>query len=353
MMFKIAEYNFILPYVINIIEGETLSKLVIPLPKEDLDEAFRHIGVSSSAKTAFYLFKDVKIKRLEAHIFPPFFKDPKSPEKKRPSSFSTLGSGEVIIGANNLKLEIMTDIEDFETSVGDEKNTFASGLNMLTENFLDDLLGVIRWKTGQYWIGQHKPTHVFYIGHKDAYFDEEQKMFLSGLHEEYDLEIGDTDRSTPLREKEWLEIKKALCERVFQQIYDELLLDAQHLLFRADDIRRAILDAAMSCEVYIKSYIVKNGGAIYQYLVEKKIIRILEYLDDILNILKGKSLRKENKDLYDHIELLFQVRNNIVHKGECVYFSNEEQRKLELDWGGAWTLIEKVKELIEWMKNLN
>lgn len=103
----------------------------------------------------------------------------------------------------------------------------------------------------------------------------------------------------------------------------ELLSDAQGAALEGNT-RRAILELAISIEIFVKSAFFKQekiAGSAFEYLEDKgkETIKVPELLDGAAIYAFGESFKKASKDSYQHISHIFRCRNKIAHRGEATY----------------------------------
>ena len=90
---------------------------------------------------------------------------------------------------------------------------------------------------------------------------------------------------------------------------ETLLADALYsVAFMPRDLQRAVLVAAIACEVKVKAKL--------QSTVVQKRMGVASLFDKPLKTARGHSLREENRNLYKRVVNLYEVRNRIAHRGE-------------------------------------
>jgi hypothetical protein len=105
---------------------------------------------------------------------------------------------------------------------------------------------------------------------------------------------------------------------------ETLLADALHFVAgETPDFARAVLIAAIACEVKIKETLRKLAAPemlpVLDLLLENPrdwSMAAASLFDKALKAVTGHSLRISNKNLFKHIEHLFTLRNRIAHRGE-------------------------------------
>jgi len=104
---------------------------------------------------------------------------------------------------------------------------------------------------------------------------------------------------------------------------DELLSDAQSSAL-LNNLRRAVLELAITIEVFVKNNFFKRekiAGSAFEYLEDKgkENIKVIELLDGASMYAFGESFRKHAPNAYKDIDYIFRCRNKIAHRGECKY----------------------------------
>lgn len=130
-------------------------------------------------------------------------------------------------------------------------------------------------------------------------------------------------RSSRLRlERSAMELiaeRMASCEEPL--VAESLLADAWHLAdaTAANDQDRAVLMAAVACEVKAKLHIrlsVESGREKLVEVILKRRSNLPDLLDEVLDAACGISLRRKSPALFKQVRALSQQRNAIVHTGE-------------------------------------
>lgn len=128
----------------------------------------------------------------------------------------------------------------------------------------------------------------------------------------------------------------------------EILSDAQAAAFEGN-VRRAVLELAIACEVFAKHTFF--GGAtgavqVFESLEDKgKVsVRVLDLIDIGGAALYGKSFRQVDPTAYRDIDHLFRARNKVAHRGEPVFKDDgghlhTVDRKMLNRW---WSSVEKL-----------
>lgn len=107
-------------------------------------------------------------------------------------------------------------------------------------------------------------------------------------------------------------------------VAETLLADAEHYaLHRVHDLRRAVLMAAIACEVKVKTVLREKATAAQRSLLDFALDSPREItvtaadglFDKLMLATVGRSLRQDDRELFRDIQLLYTVRNRIAHRG--------------------------------------
>ncbi len=185
-------------------------------------------------------------------------------------------------------------------------------------------------------------------------------------------------RSACCNEPKWREIGQELSELLKNNSYkfdsdellaNELLTEAYRFIgggyppFPEDPLRNfqypspglcaGILNIAVACEIYVKGYVRKEGRPVYKSILENHrdfTMPVTNYLDYVIKDIVGISLKDKCRDLWDNIQLLFQLRNRIVHSGKATIPSNSKN-KHQVNPHDVFALGKSVETTIEWLKS--
>jgi hypothetical protein len=149
------------------------------------------------------------------------------------------------------------------------------------------------------------------------------------------------------------ELLTALQDPIVVPLHEELLADAKDAI--ADgNLRRAIIDLAVGCEVGVKQHFfapASHADAAYSYLEDKGRVnaKITDFLDAVALRAFGESLRNENPECFRHIDHLFRARNKVAHRGTTTFRDDNGNEitpdfYLLLDW---W---EAAAEMLTWLR---
>jgi len=119
------------------------------------------------------------------------------------------------------------------------------------------------------------------------------------------------------------EIGTWLCEKRALPVAETMLADAVHLAGNhPPDLQRAILLAAIACEVKVKEALRTKAAMGIRPAIELLIqnprdfsMPVAGFFDKAMAAATGRSLRTDNQALYKRVDRLFQIRNRIAHSG--------------------------------------
>ena len=142
-----------------------------------------------------------------------------------------------------------------------------------------------------------------------------------------------------------------------QNLYEEILSDAKDAVAMGN-IRRAVLELAIACEVAIKHIYSEDesfANSDYAYYEEKGIARarVLDFFDTIAFRTFGHSLKIADIECFKKISFLFRCRNKVAHLGTPVF---RDDRGLEITaneaillewWSAVKNAIEQLRQYRE------
>jgi hypothetical protein len=142
------------------------------------------------------------------------------------------------------------------------------------------------------------------------------------------------------------EIREEIAAQEEPQVAAMLLADARFLAQEAEvvDSQRAILIAAMACEIKTKQSIrdkTDSSKAELLNLVLRRVSNLPELLDVTLQVALGLSLRTTEPPLYAKVKRLNELRNQVVHRG------------VQVDRTEGWQLVVASAQLFEWLDRLS
>lgn len=126
----------------------------------------------------------------------------------------------------------------------------------------------------------------------------------------------------PLQTKHGQKLNRALNRRLVPKLYEEILADAQSAALRGN-LRRAILELAIACEVAVKRKFFggSSGGRTIEYLEDKGHFQVpvVELIGKASESVFGETFRNTHEKQHKDIEHLFQCRNKVAHRGQTIF----------------------------------
>jgi len=205
-------------------------------------------------------------------------------------------------------------------------NVAEEGLKILRETvgvareFAQKYIALVRIQLDQFWLGpSESQLRVTWIS----------RLLDSDGH---DIRVGYSDpmpvrmhwSDSALSKELHTTLVRQASEGVEPSLADTFLRDGEYAAYRLTDpnLRQAVLLAAVACEIKIKDVITTLATSEQRPLVDLLLENPREWtmaaaslFDKGLKAVCGKSLREEDRNLYKKIDLLFQDRNKIAHRG--------------------------------------
>jgi hypothetical protein len=144
-------------------------------------------------------------------------------------------------------------------------------------------------------------------------------------------------------------LQAALAKQKQVKVHQEILSDAQASAFEGN-IRRAVLELAIACEVFVKhTYFgsTDNAAQVFAALEDNRKInvRVLDLIDiGGVSVGRGK-FKSFDKGAYNDIDYLFQARNKVAHRGEPIFRDEKgklhtvDMKLLNKWWGSVQTFF--------------
>jgi hypothetical protein len=146
-------------------------------------------------------------------------------------------------------------------------------------------------------------------------------------------------------------------EEIFQRVRrdqeapvaETLLADAEYYANHGvNDLRRAVLMAAIACEVKVKEVLRGRASDVQKTLVDFALDNPREIaltaagglFDKLMLATLGQSLKRDDKMLFQNIVLLYEVRNRIAHRGTMP------------DTAEARRVVNAARRCFMWLDNL-
>lgn len=150
-------------------------------------------------------------------------------------------------------------------------------------------------------------------------------------------------------------LESFLTDPIAPTLTEQLLSDAQSAWFE-DNLRRAILELAIACEVAVKRRFFADdspAGAAFDYLEDKAQVnvRVLELMDRVALEAFGRSFKAQHPNDYLNIDYLFRCRNKVAHRGE-LSFRDDTGKETTVNKKVVATWCNSAVVLKEWLSSL-
>lgn len=150
------------------------------------------------------------------------------------------------------------------------------------------------------------------------------------------------------------ELAKALQADSTYEVYEELLADARAALIQGN-LRRAVLEMAIACEVATKQLFFKEAtpaGDAFEYLEDKSKVKVFvpEFLNTVSKAVFGTSFYDSHKKDWHNIEYLFQCRNKVAHRGVLRY-NDQHGTPQTVDFETLRDWWDSLDTLIAWIQS--
>lgn len=138
------------------------------------------------------------------------------------------------------------------------------------------------------------------------------------------------------------------------ELYQEILSDAQAAIFN-EDLRRAIFEMAIVCELSTKRKYFSEGGIsglAFDFFEDKGKIKItvLELISTVGAEALGESFKTKSPDDFKNIDYLFRCRNKVAHRGKAL-FKNYSGATVEPDLEMIKGWYKSVESLLQWLSS--
>lgn len=149
-------------------------------------------------------------------------------------------------------------------------------------------------------------------------------------------------------------IQQELREDKDVELYQEILSDAQAAIF-GEDIRRAVFEMAIVCELSTKRKYFSEGGIsglAFDYFEDKGKIKVtvLDLIHNVAEEALGESFKTHSHQDYENIDYLFRCRNKVAHRGKAL-FKDSSGTLIEPDIKLVKNWFESVESLLKWLSS--
>jgi hypothetical protein len=157
----------------------------------------------------------------------------------------------------------------------------------------------------------------------------------------------------PLEDTHDEEFEEALATAREPLLHEEILSDAQAAAFDGN-LRRAVLELALACEVVVKQAFFGSSRAeqVFEHLEDRRQVnvRVIDLLDGVAASVLGQSLKIADPPAYTDLDHLFRARNKGAHRGEPIYKDDSGIRhEVTVDVLRQWW--NSVGRLLSWLGN--
>jgi hypothetical protein len=150
------------------------------------------------------------------------------------------------------------------------------------------------------------------------------------------------------------ELEKALQADRTYELYEELIADARTALLQRN-LRRAVLEMAIACEVATKQLFFKEAtlaGDAFEYLEDKSKVNVSvpEFLNKVSKAVFGTGFYDSHKKDWHNIEYLFQCRNKVAHRG-ILRYNDQHGTPQNVDFETLRDWWDSLDTLIAWIRS--
>lgn len=212
------------------------------------------------------------------------------------------------------------------------------------------LIGLIRYRSKQWWIGQTLKGIVGFNTGIGFNIDKEGKPVGPPVHR-LDVSGEFVGDEKPIDFNIWSEVVDDLISDNLPPIAEILMLDAKHH-FSSRDFHRFVIDAATACE-YVKDDAFRKLWSV-RHSIEFDRDKVLgkwnlaNHLDVKLKNNFGISYKEEHPLHWEKINNLWDARGNVSHGGLCAY----GLPPVMVDRDKAKDILSSALHCIEWLKSL-
>jgi hypothetical protein len=137
------------------------------------------------------------------------------------------------------------------------------------------------------------------------------------------------------------------------ELYEEILSDARDAIVQ-ENYRRAILEMAIACEIYVKQIFFRTtelSSSVFDYLESKRKIEVstIDLINGVSREAFGESFKDNYSEDYRNIDHLFRARNKIAHLGEAFY-KDDSGKKLYVYDDSLMQWWKSIKQVVDWLR---
>jgi hypothetical protein len=175
------------------------------------------------------------------------------------------------------------------------------------------------------------------------------RTFISEKPDGLQSELGEK-RFTKDDDKNLL---KCLGERYQPNLAEEFLSDSRNSYYK-NNLRRAILELAIACEILVKRYFFGSNSVasgVFEYDEDKSRIvgRVIDLIGPSAKRAFGISFKEDKEEDYKNIDNLFRCRNKIAHIGELIYRDDSgiTHKGEKGDFKKWWHSVEQLRNWLD------
>ncbi|MBA7714442.1 hypothetical protein ES703_123465 [subsurface metagenome] len=277
---------------------------------------------------------------------PPWSEEPQwEPEAKH---FRGISNGQPTWVARYIIMDIKRDYSSIPITGEDQKALVAKAREILHK-----MLTLYRWQERQL---QLDVKNIEQVDYRLWYYDVAGNLIDAGPSGIQKTGAVHLTVTFPARKVDrWNDICQHLASGTMPELYESLILDAYSIVNQ--EPRRAVLDTATACEVFIEKFCEatsKNNPEVDAVVIKALTTGagVLDYFHQVLKYLCKHSLKEEKEDLYQELDYLVRTNNFVKHEGLCGY-NNKKGRFVDVDSKRAKEFIGAVEETIRHTKSLN
>lgn len=159
----------------------------------------------------------------------------------------------------------------------------------------------------------------------------------------------------PFQKKHEKRLTSAIGGKRHPKLYEEFLSDAQTSCLRGN-VRRAVLELAIACEVAVKRKFFgkSSGGRTLEYLEDHRNIdvRVIDLISKGAAEVFGANFKDFDEPAYADLDHLFRCRNKVAHRGRAVFRDQHgTMQTATIAIIERW--LESARKLFVWLKKLS
>lgn len=134
-------------------------------------------------------------------------------------------------------------------------------------------------------------------------------------------------------------------------LHEELLAEGRDAAFQGN-LRRAVLETAIACEVMVREFFFPAGSPASAALEALRPVGISDLIQKGAQAWAGTGFLDAHPEDYQRIELLMRCRNQAAHKGAVIYRRKDREPMRELDFDTLAEWWNAVRKLEAWLTQL-